>query len=88
MDSVPDLIYIFKFVEVQEIKPATSRSAVRHLAMQNLHSLQFLAEAFLYHVQHFQCLVVPVELAVLKFVFRFMVVVLADTLCVIESKRV
>jgi hypothetical protein len=30
--------------------------------MQNLHSLEFLAEAFQCHVHHFQCLVVPVEL--------------------------
>ena len=30
--------------------------------MQNLHLLEFLAEAFWCHDHHFQCLAVPVEL--------------------------
>jgi hypothetical protein len=60
--------------------------------MQNLHLLEFLAEAFQYHVLHFQSLSVPVELAAMKFVFRFMVVGIAEMLewlaCVIVSKSV
>ena len=46
--------------------------------MQNLHLLEFLAEAFQCHVHHFQCLVVSVELAAMKFVFQFMVVGIED----------
>ena len=38
--------------------------------MQNLHLIEFLAEAFQFHVHHFQCLTVLVEPAVMKFVFR------------------
>jgi hypothetical protein len=45
--------------------------------MQNLHLLEVLAEGFRCHVHHFQCLAVPVELATMKFVFRFMVVGIA-----------
>ena len=37
--------------------------------MQNLHLFEFLAEAVLSHVLHFQCLAVPVELAAIKFLF-------------------
>jgi hypothetical protein len=37
------------------------------------HLLEFLAEDFRCHVHHFQCLVVPAELAAMRFVFRFMV---------------
>jgi hypothetical protein len=55
------------------------------------HLLEFLA-AFRCHVHHFQCLPVPVELAVMKFVFRFMVVEIAEMLvwlvCLIVSKNV
>jgi hypothetical protein len=38
--------------------------------MQNLHLLDFIAEAFRCHVHHFQCLEVPVELIAMKLVFR------------------
>ena len=47
--------------------------------MKSLHLLEFLAEAFRSHVHHYQCLVVPVELAVM-FVFRFSVVGIAEML--------
>ena len=36
--------------------------------MENLHMLEFFAEAFQCHVHHFRCLAVPVELAAIKFV--------------------
>ena len=41
---------------------------------QLLHLIEFLSEAFRCYVHHYQCLTVPVELAAMKFVFRFMVV--------------
>ena len=63
-----------------------------HITMQSLPLLEFLAEAFRCHVHHFQCLVVPVELAAMKLVFRFMVTEIAEMLmwlaCVIVSKSV
>ena len=37
--------------------------------MQNLHILEFLEEAFRYHVHHYQCLAVTVKLAVREFFF-------------------
>jgi len=46
--------------------------------MQNLHLLEILAEAFRYHVQRFQSLAVPVELAAMKFVFWFVVFGIAE----------
>ena len=45
--------------------------------MQNLHLLEFLAKVFQCHVHHFQCLAVPVQLAAMKLLFRFMVVGMA-----------
>ena len=42
-----------------------------HFTLQNVHLLEFSAEAFWYHVHHFQCLVVPVRLAAMKLVFWF-----------------
>ena len=49
--------------------------------------LEFLAEAFRWHVHHFQCLTVPVELDAM---FRFIVVGIAEMLlwllCLIVSK--
>ena len=60
--------------------------------MQNFHLLEILADGFRYYVHHFQCLGVPVELAVIKFVFQFMVVAIAEMLVwlasVIVSKSV
>ena len=58
--------------------------------MQNLQSLEFLAETFQCRGHNFQCFAVPVELAAMKFVFRFMVVGIAGILvwlaCGIVSK--
>ena len=48
--------------------------------MQNLHLPEYSAEAFRCHVHHFQYLAVPVELVGMKFVFRFMVVGIAEVL--------
>jgi hypothetical protein len=60
--------------------------------MQNLHLLEFLAEALRCHVHHYQRLAVPVELAVMEFIFQFTVVGIAEMLvwlaCVIVSKSV
>ena len=44
------------------------------------HNIQNHAEAFRCHVHHFQYLAVPVELVGMKFVFRFMVVGIAEVL--------
>ena len=48
--------------------------------MQDLHLPEFLAEAFRCQVLHFICLAVPVELAAMKFAFRFMVAGITDML--------
>ena len=46
--------------------------------MQNLHLLEYSAESFRCHVHHFQSFAVPVALAVMGFVFPFIVVVIAE----------
>jgi hypothetical protein len=60
--------------------------------MQNLHLLEFSAEAFASVVHKYQSLVVPVGLAMISFVFRFIMVGTAEMLvklaCVIVSKSV
>ena len=48
--------------------------------MRNLHLLQYLAEAFRYHVNNCHCLHVLVELVLKWFVFRFIGVKIADML--------
>ena len=60
--------------------------------MQNLQLLGCSAEAFRCHVHHYQCLAVPIELAVLVFYFLFIRIGIADMLvwtsvCVIVSKN-
>jgi hypothetical protein len=43
-------------------------------------NLQYLAEAFRCHVHHYQYFVVPVELAVMQFVFHFIGAGIAEML--------
>ena len=63
-----------------------------HFTMQNLCLLEYSAEVFRFHMHYCQCLAVPVELAVMGFVFRFAVVGVTEMilwlLCMIVSKSV
>ena len=51
-----------------------------HFTMQYLYLIEFSAEAFRCHVQHYQCLAVPVELTAMEFVFQLMVIEIAEML--------
>jgi hypothetical protein len=48
--------------------------------MQNLHLLEYSAEAFWCHVHYYQCMAVLVKLAVMGYVFQFIVVGITEML--------
>ena len=48
--------------------------------MQNLHLLEYSAEAFQCHLHYYQCLVVLVELAAMGLIFPFIGVGIAEVL--------
>ena len=55
--------------------------------MQNLYLLEYSAEAFWCHTNHYQCLAVLVKLAVMEFVFRFIRVGIAEILVISDANH-
>ena len=56
--------------------------------MYNLHLLEYSAETFRYNMQHYLCLAVTVELAVMVFVFRFIEIGIVEMSLWVTDQRV